>query len=158
MLLDSPLYYGGDTLTVKSDKFYINLVYKDNETNDIYKLIPQTLRKLGLRTSFKLDSIIVDESNRTVLIKNYLTLFKIVSKYYDNKGKSSIGRKKQHISNVELTDIINLHTKKLITTQEAIKRCGLGSRRTFYRRVKKYNMSKLTKRDWNILILMVKKL
>lgn len=146
-MLDSPLYYGGDTLTVKSDKFYINLVYKDNETNDIYKLIPQTLRKLGLRTSFKLDSIIVDESNRTVLIKNYLTLFKIVSKYYDNKGKSSIGRKKQHISNVELTDIINLHTKKLITTQEAIKRCGLGSRRTFYRRVKKYNMSKLTKRD-----------
>lgn len=52
LLLDSPLYYGGDTLTVKSDKFYTNLVYKDNETNDIYKLIPQTLRKLGLRTSF----------------------------------------------------------------------------------------------------------
>lgn len=136
LLLDSKRTYGGDKLSLKSDSFYSKKRIDLAESSDVYKTIPWTLKQLAARVPFKIGSIDVNETNRCLLIKNYLFLFSSVSKYYDEKSKGNIGRKKQEVSFVTLKEIRNQYRHGIITIDEAIKRSGLGSRSTFYRRIR----------------------
>lgn len=143
LLMDSMKVYGGDKLSLKSDKFYNNIIDKTHETNDLYKTISYTLRKLAARVSFKIGNLEVNDHNRTNLIKNYLFLYEKVSVYYDQKSKGNIGRRKQSVSFVVLREIQKQYSNGLITIDDAVKRSGVGSKRTFYRRLKELNESEL---------------
>jgi hypothetical protein len=142
MLLDSNKVYGGDHLSVKSDLFFQNIINNTAETSDLYKTIAYTLRKLSARADFKIGNLPVDHSNRTILIKNYLVLYEKVSAYYNEKSMTSSGRKKQIVSYVVLEEIQKQYTHGLISIDEAIKKSGLGSKRTFYRRIKELSDKK----------------
>ncbi len=142
LLLDSKRTYGGDRLSLKSDSFYAKILVDFEETSDVYKIIPSTLKQLAARMPVQIGSIDVTEKNRCILIKNYLFLFSNISKYYDEKSKGNIGRKRQEVSFVTLKEIRNQYSHGIITIDEAVKRSGLGSRSTFYRRIKELEDSK----------------
>lgn len=139
MLLDSKYIYGGDRLTLKSDKFYDEIIDSIKETNDIYKTITYILRKLGARISMKIGNLEVTDANRTILIKNYLYLYEKVSNYYNKKSEGKRGSEKQTISFLKMKEIKFRLENGYITLEEAIKQSGLGSKSTFYRRLKEYN-------------------
>lgn len=139
LTLDSKKIYGGDQLTLKSKSFFQDIIEKEIDTNDIYKTISSVLRKLATRELMTIGNLIVDDHNRTDLIKNYLFLFDKVSKYYDHKSKDSPGRKKQTVSFVILKEIQKRYLNGIISIEEAVKQSGLGSKRTFYRRLKELN-------------------
>jgi len=138
LLLDSKKTYGGDKLTLKSEHFYAEQIMTIEETKDLYKTVSSTLKKLAARISMKIGQIEVTDENRGLLIKNYLYLYDIVSHYYDQKSKGTPGRKKQEISFVVLQELRNQYVHGLISIDEAVKKSGLGSRRTFYRRLEEY--------------------
>ncbi len=141
LLLDSKRTYGGDRLSLKSDSFYDKKLADFEGTSDIYKIIPSILKQLAARVPFKLGSMDVNENNRCILIKNYLFLFSKVSKYYDKKSKGNMGRKRQEVSFFTLKEIRNQYSHGIITIDEAVRRSGLGSRSTFYRRIKEMGNS-----------------
>lgn len=142
MLLDSNRIYGGDHLSLKSTSYYQNIIGTMIETKDVYKSISNTLKKLASRVEFTIGQIQVNESNRTILIRNYLHLYGLVSNYYENKIKAHRGRQKQVSSLVVLKEVHKQYKHGLISIDEAVKKSGLGSKRTYYRRVKEL----LTKR------------
>lgn len=142
LLLDSKRTYGGDRLSLKSDSFYTKKLANVEESSDLYKIIPSTLKQLAARVPFKVGSIDVNENSRCILIKNYLFLFSTVSKYYYEKSKGNVGRKKQEVSLVVLKEIHNQYKHGIIPIDEAVRRSSLGSRSTFYRRVKEMEEGK----------------
>lgn len=142
LLLDSKRTYGGDNLSLKSDSFYTKKIGILKNTSDIYKIIPANLKKLAAREYFQIGKIDVNDDNRCILIKNYLYLFSMISEYYNKKSKGSSGRKRQEISFVTLKEIRNQHRHGIITIDEAVRRSGLGSRSTFYRRLKELENDK----------------
>lgn len=135
MVLDSKKVYGGDRLSLKSDGFFQKIWEKTPETNDLYKSVPDILKKMASRVDFSIGDLRVDATNRTVLIQNYLYLYGKVSQYYDKKSKNGKGRKKQTISYVVLEEIHKQYTHGLIPIHQAVEKSGLGSKRTYYRRV-----------------------
>ncbi|MCF7931705.1 MAG: hypothetical protein K9K93_00865 [Acholeplasmataceae bacterium] len=139
LLLDSKQRYGGDRLTLKSDDFYINTLSQIKTTKDVYKNISHILRRLAARDVFDIGRLHVDVSNRAILIKNYLFLYALVAKYYDDKSKHGKGRHKQAVSPLVLREIHKQYRHGLITIDEAVRRSGLKSRSTYYRRVKEMN-------------------
>lgn len=136
LLLNSKRTYGGDQLSLKSGQFYDHKLASMEESSDIYKTISAVLMKLAARITFKIGNIEVNDENRSILIENYLYLFSKISKYYDSKSKGSKGRKKKEISFITLEEIYSQYKHGIISINDAIKRSGLGSRRTFYRRIK----------------------
>jgi len=136
LLLDSPKTYGGDKLYLKSSAFFNQKEAALNSNHDLYKIVPHILKKLAMRTNFYLGNIEINEKNRTILIKNYLYLYGCVSNYYGKKSVESIGRKRQEISKIVLKEIWKQYKNKIITIDEAVKKSGLGSKRTLYRRIK----------------------
>ncbi len=141
MILDSNKVYGGDRLSLKSDAFYDKIIDKEISTNDIYKTISFTLKKLGTRVTMVIGDLEVNDKNRTDIIKNYIYLYNKVSIYYDKKSKGNRGRQKQTVSFVVLNEIRKQYLSGVITIDEAVKRSGLSSKRTFYRRLKELNES-----------------
>ncbi|MFH2116658.1 MAG: hypothetical protein ABII85_01300 [Bacillota bacterium] len=141
LLLDSKKTYGGDQLSLKSNLFYEKQIAKIEETNDLYKTVSYTLKKLSSRIPMNIGDIEVSNLNRTILIKTYLFLYEKVSAYYDQKSKGNRGRQKQTVSFVVLREIRNQYNHGLISIDEAVKRSGLGSKRTFYRRLKELEES-----------------
>jgi hypothetical protein len=138
MVLDSPRVYGGDRLSLKGEGFFQKEMPKIAETNDLYKTISHHLKKLASRTDFFIGNLHIDATNRTILIQNYLHLFEKVSHYYDEKSKKGIGRKKQTISYVVLEEIHKQYSHGVIPIDKAVEKSGLGSKRTFYRRVSEW--------------------
>ena len=135
LLLDSKKIYGGDKLSLKSESFYENQTRNISETNDLYKSVSYIIKGLAARIHMSIGDIEITEANRGLLIKNYLYLYKKVSKYYNQKSIETSGRKKQEISFVVLKEIRKQYENGLISIDEAIDKSGLGSKRTFYRRL-----------------------
>lgn len=142
MLLDSNKTYSGDRLTLKSMNHYQNILDEITESKDIYKNISNTLKRLASRDLFNLGDIKVDTSNRTLLIRNYLYLYGLVSRYYENKTKNYRGRQKQKTSFIVLKEVHKQYKNGLITIDDAVEKSGLGSKRTYYRRIKELEESK----------------
>jgi len=143
LLLDSKNVYGGDKLSLKSHDFYLDLMDQTKDTKDVYKNIIYTLRRLGARIDFNIGEIQVNFDNRTLLIQNYLHLYDMVAMYYENKSKNSRGRKKKSVSWIVLREIQKQYKNGLITMDEAVEKSGLGSRRTYYRRIKEFSENEL---------------
>ncbi len=136
LLLDSKRTYGGDKLSLKSDAFYEKQVSGFKKTTDLYKNIPLILKQLAARSDVLIEDIEVTKHNRETLIKNYLFLYQSVSKYYDQKSKGSRGRKRKEVASVVLLEINNQYKHGVITIDEAVKKSGLGSKETYYRRLR----------------------
>lgn len=132
ILLDSPMSYSGDNLFLKSDNFF--KIDQNLNKLDLYKTITQMLKLLASREDFSIKNLTINESNRTLLIKNYLFLYEKVKKYYSEK--SLRGRKKIETSEILLKELKRLHQLKIISLEEAIRRSNLKSKSTFYRRLK----------------------
>jgi len=132
ILLDSPMRYSGDNLFLKSDNFF--KIDKDLNKLDIYKTTTQMLKILGARVDLTINNLTIDQTNRTILIKNYLYLYEKVKKYYSEKSLK--GRKKIKTSDILLIELRKLHKNKIISIDDAIRRSNLKSKSTFYRRLK----------------------
>ena len=136
LLLDSKRVYSGDKLVLRSEEFFRTLQKEDVNSRDLYKRVPFLLQQLASRKDFLIGDLAVNQTNRTLLIKNYRYLYDIVSNYYDEKSKGNKGRKKQNVSFVVLQEIRKQYEERIISLDEAVKQSGLGSKRTFYRRLK----------------------
>lgn len=132
-VLDSNKVYGGDRLTLKSETFFNNLVPPYKDEKDLYKNIPRVLKNLGARRTIEIDNVEVNDSNRYYFFKIYLQLYKKISYMYSEK---KVGKNKKTISKVLLSEIRNQHVNGIITIDEAVKRTKLGSKSTYYRRIK----------------------
>jgi hypothetical protein len=141
-LLDSKRTYGGDRLSLKSQDYYDQRISRLKDTDDIYKTISNTLRRLAARLEFKIGSLQVNEANRTVLIRNYIHLYALVGRHYDDRSKGGKGRRKHDVSWIALEEAYKLHSNGVITIEEAVNRSGLNSKRTYYRRVKEMRDNK----------------
>ncbi len=140
LALDSKRQYSGDNLSLKSDDFYKENVLLIEKTKDLYKKIPSVIKNLAARNVFMLDGIQVDDSNREEHLSIYLKLYNHVSEYYKEKSKDYVGRKKQTISKELLIEIRRQHLNGIITLEEALNRTKLGSKSTYYRRLKEYDI------------------
>lgn len=136
LLLNSNKQYGGDKLSLKSEYFFSKIELEITDINDLYKLIPFTLKKLATRSDFMIGEIYVNERNRTLLIQNYCDLYEKVSNYYQLKTKKSLGRTKQNVPSLVLEENHRLYSLGVMTIEEAISQSGLKSKRTYYRRIK----------------------
>lgn len=136
LALDSKFSYSGDKLSLKSQDFFNREVSSYKNIKDLYKNIPLTLKNLAARNIFMIDDTKITDQNRYYYLKIYLGLYKNITEYYVEKNKKSRGRNKQVISDELLTEIRNQHLHGIISINEAISRSGLGSKSTFYRRLK----------------------
>ncbi|MFA7589140.1 MAG: hypothetical protein WCY22_02135, partial [Acholeplasmataceae bacterium] len=136
LALDSPRVYGGDRLTLKSESFFEKNVPQYIDQTDLYKDIPLTLKNLAARRYFNINQIEINDHNRLYYLQIYIHLYQKVSKKYIDKKKKHVGRKKKTISNELLLEISNQYAHGVITIDEAIKRSNLGSKSTFYRRLR----------------------
>lgn len=133
LALDSKMVYGGDNLSLKSEKFFDETIPLYEDEKDLYKNIPRVLKNLGARRIIEIDNVEVNDSNRYYFFKIYLQLYKKISYMYSDK---KIGKNKKRISKVLLTEIRNQHIHGILTVDEAVKRSNLGSKSTYYRRLK----------------------
>ncbi|MFK5883864.1 MAG: hypothetical protein QM489_05910 [Candidatus Izemoplasma sp.] len=136
-LMDSSYTYTGDSLLLKSEEFYKNLVdIKDSK--NIYRHILYALQKLGTRNAFSIDNLVVDDENRTILLQVYMNQYKLVEHTYYSKLKGNTGRSKTKIPIVLMKEVVFLYEKKIISLKEAMERIDVKSESTFFRRLKEY--------------------
>lgn len=140
LALDSKRRYSGDNLSLKSDDFFTKNVLPIEKTKDLYKKIPSTLKNLAARNDFIIDGTEINDNNRKEYLTIYLKLYENISAYYKEKSQDYVGRKKQNISKELLFEIRSQHLKGIITLDDALFRSGLGSKSTYYRRLKEYNI------------------
>lgn len=133
------MVYSGDQLLLKSDNFFNSYIKTFENESDPYKLIINILTNLSTRRDIKVNGVLINEENRTKYLRNYLFLYKQVYLYYESKKIKKIGRPKMKVSFSELSNIRKLQLSKDITLDEAVKRSGLGSKETYYRRLKDMN-------------------
>ena len=136
LALDSRFVYSGDRLSLKSENFFDKHVPLYKKNSDVYKDIPLALKNLAARRKFTIDDTEIDGQNRLYYLKIYLSIYKNMSHYYSEKKTKDIGRSKHTISDELLVEIRNQFVHGIISIDEAIKRSGLGSKSTFYRRLK----------------------
>jgi hypothetical protein len=141
LMLDSKKTYSGDRLSLKSEHFYDMMATRIEETADLYKLIPAQLRKLASRSPMVIGTLVVTNENRANLIKNYLFLYEKVSNHFNQKSAFGRGRQKQSVAFVVLREVHSRYTQGFIDIDEAVKQSGLGSKRTYYRRIKELQES-----------------
>ncbi len=139
-LLDSNYTYTGDSLLLKSQEFF-NERPKIKESKNIYRHILSILQNLGARCEFNIGDIEVDDSNRLVLIQAYLNQYRLIEKTYYKKMSKNIGRSKIEVPIVLMKEVTFLYERKIISLREAMKRTGIKSEATFYRRLKEYRQS-----------------
>ena len=139
-LIDSEYTYTGDNLLLKSEEFFSKLV-RIKESKNIYRHILHVIQNLGSRSKFNIGDIIVNDSNRMVLIQTYLYQYKLVEKTYYEKLSKNIGRRKIEIPIVLMKEVVFLYEKNIINLKEAMDRTGIKSETTFYRRLKEYRDS-----------------
>jgi len=136
LALDSRFVYSGDRLSLKSENFYEKDVPLYKKNKDLYKDIPLALKNLAARRVFFIDDTEINDKNRVHYLKIYLSIYKNMSNYYSEKKQKDKGRIKHTISDELLIEIRNQFIHGIINIDEAIKRSGLGSKSTFYRRLK----------------------
>lgn len=136
-VLDSKRVYGGDKLTLKSEKFFDSFAEPYKDEKDLYKNIPKVLKNLGARREIVIDNVEVNDNNRFYFISIYLNLYKKISYMYSEK---KVGKNKKTISKVLLSEIRDQHANGIITVDEAVKRSKLGSRSTYYRRLRELGL------------------
>lgn len=145
LLINSHKNYGGDNLTVKDESFFHQQFTKELDKKNIYKFIPKYLKNLASRIDFSFENLDMNSTNRATVIRQYLILYSIVTDYYDKKSKGNAGRKKHVVSPIIFGEIVKLYRSGVISLPEAIKRSGLNSERTFYRRLN--DLDKTTIKD-----------
>lgn len=138
-LMDSNYTYTGDSLLLKSDKFFDELE-AIKESKNIYRHILYVLQNLGLRKKFNIGDIVVNDSNRAFLIKIYMNEYKLIKETYYKKLNRNTGRSKTNIPIVLMKEVVFLYEKKIISTKEAMDRIGVKSESTFFRRLKEYRL------------------
>ena len=140
LALDSKREYGGDKLSLKSDDFFKKNASPIIETKDLYKKIPNIFKNIAARNNFIIDGIEINDTNRAEYLTIYLKLYENIRDYYKEKSQAYVGRKKQNISKELLYEIRKQHLNGIITLDDALSRSGLGSKSTYYRRLKDYNI------------------
>ena len=118
-LLDSSYTYTGDSLLLKSDKFFDELE-RIKESKNIYRHILYVLQNLGLRNKFNMGDVFVDCSDRGLLIKIYMNEYELIKETYYKKLKGNKGRSKAKVSIVLMKEVVFLYEKKIISLKEAM--------------------------------------
>lgn len=136
-LMDSDYTYTGDSLLLKSDTFF-NELDKIKESKNIYRHILYVLQNLGSREEFKIGDILVNDTNRKLLIQIYMNQYKLIEDTYYKKLRKNPGRKKNKVSIILMKEVVFLYEKKIISLQEAMERIDVKSEATFYRRLREY--------------------
>jgi hypothetical protein len=132
-LIDSPYRYTGDSLLVKSDSFFEQLFVKTS--SNITKVIRE-LQVLGARINYNNGILEVNSSNRGIIIKTLLDIYKDSMLKSNVIRKTNPGRKRIPLDMNYLSQVAKQYQNKEISLKLALSLLGNITEATFYRRLK----------------------
>jgi len=135
LLLDSKYSCPGDSLYLKSDSFFKELLNTNNNKSNLYDSIKHTLQKIAAKENFKYGDLEINDETRNTSLKIFINLYQGVLKYY--KEKLSIkGRPKKAVSLIILQELYKQYKLGIISFSDLLRRTNISSRSTLYRRLK----------------------